>query len=152
MWPPEKPPPYWIPPPIGQLKLNVDAACFSTSNRTGIGAVLRDNKGAVVVAFTKRLASPFAPLVAETTAVREGLRLMMANGLRAAYVETDCLVVSKAINNDISIPVIDSVISDINSLLLELGSGSCHYIPRAGNEVAHTLAQESITLLVTCLG
>ena len=69
---PEKLPPYWTPPPLGQLKLYVDVACFSLCNSTGIGVVQRDHKGIVVAAFTRKFTSSFAPLVAEALVIREG--------------------------------------------------------------------------------
>ena len=72
---------------------------------------------------------------------------MLINGLQAKYVETNYLVLSRAINNAISIPVIDSIISDIKSFLSKLGGGSCYYVPRTGNVVAHTLVRESITFI-----
>ena len=63
---------------------------------------------------------------------------MLAKGLRVDSFETDSQLVSKAINDAMPVLIIDSVISNIKSLLLELGSGSCHFIPRSGNEAAHT--------------
>ena len=99
----------------------------------------------VIAALSRLIAVPFPLLVAEAVAVREGIRFVLTSGLRVERVETASLIVSKAINDVMSISVIDSVVSDIKSLLLEIGDGTCHFIPHSGNEVAHTLARESAT-------
>ena len=64
----------------------MDAACFITSNSIGIGAILRDHRGAMAATFTRKFASPFAPLVAEPLVVREGIHLLIVNGLRVDYI------------------------------------------------------------------
>ena len=56
-------------------------------------------------------------------------------------------MVSKTINDAMPISVINSVVSDIKSLLLELSGGSCHFISVRKTEVAYMLAQESITFI-----
>jgi len=42
----------WQPPPSKAYKLNFDAALFSNLGRTGIGAVIRNEKGEVMAAMT----------------------------------------------------------------------------------------------------
>ncbi|XP_060961828.1 uncharacterized protein LOC133032032 [Cannabis sativa] len=41
----------WTPPPLGMLKMNVDAAVDSTRKITGIGALIRSSNGEVVAAI-----------------------------------------------------------------------------------------------------
>ena len=85
----------------------MDAACFTTRNSIGVGAVLRDHSRTVVAACMKRIESPFASLVAEAMTVREGIRSMLEKGFCVDLVEIDSKLVSKAINDVIPISVID---------------------------------------------
>ena len=135
----------WSVPLPGRLKLNVDAAIFANGSGTGIGAIIRDERGITVGAISKRLPNPYSPLVAECIAIREGLSFAFNCGLQTIYVESDCLMAIQAINgNDPS--VIDSIISDIRDLFRKVSGGSCSHIPRCCNVAAHTLAKESITM------
>lgn len=44
----------WLAPNPGELKLNVDGVIFSDQNRTGVGCVLQDERGSVLMGATKR--------------------------------------------------------------------------------------------------
>uniref|UniRef100_A0A803NUI1 F-box domain-containing protein n=1 Tax=Cannabis sativa TaxID=3483 RepID=A0A803NUI1_CANSA len=50
----------WLPPNYGELKMNVDVAVDSTSNRIGVGAVVRNSEGQVFAALSMPLISNFA--------------------------------------------------------------------------------------------
>ncbi|KAI9185454.1 hypothetical protein LWI28_007382 [Acer negundo] len=43
----------WCPPPPGQLKLNTDVAVFQGRDVFGVGAVIRNSEGGVVLALSK---------------------------------------------------------------------------------------------------
>ena len=125
--------------------MNVDAACFSAQVITGIGAALRDHEGRVIAAFTIKLPTLYDPTVAEALAVRESLRSLKTLGMQADVIETDSQVVARAINSEILVSVIEYLVFDNKSLFSELGGGTCHFVPRKSNEVAHMLARESVT-------
>ena len=79
----------------------------------------------MIAAFSIKLQAFNDPVVAEAMAVREGLRSLLANGLRAGIVETDSQIVARAINGDMLVSVIDSIVFDTMSLLFnELGGGT----------------------------
>ena len=63
--------------------------------------------------FTRKITSPFAPLVAKAMAVRERIQLVLANGL---WAETNSQLISKVINNAMLVFIIDYVVYDIKSL------------------------------------
>ncbi|XP_030478270.1 uncharacterized protein LOC115695337 [Cannabis sativa] len=50
----------WQPPPMGSLKLNIDAALDKHCNKIGVGAVVRNSVGQVVVALSMPLIGNFA--------------------------------------------------------------------------------------------
>ena len=45
----------WIPPPSGLCKINVDGALFPTMKLDGIGVVIRDQQGRLLVALCKKI-------------------------------------------------------------------------------------------------
>ncbi|KAK3188613.1 hypothetical protein Dsin_028174 [Dipteronia sinensis] len=71
----------WHPPPMGCLKLNTDAAVPPSGNCFGIGAVIRDSEGKVVLALSKFVQGFFSVEVYEALALREGLSLAKQHGL-----------------------------------------------------------------------
>jgi hypothetical protein len=61
--------PRWSPPPRGFLKMNWDATFNKAVRFMGIGAVLRDDKGEVVVALAQYLPQVMDPSMAEAVAL-----------------------------------------------------------------------------------
>nr|XP_023916392.1 probable protein phosphatase 2C 51 isoform X1 [Quercus suber] len=58
---------HWCPPEQFQYKANFDGAVFKSSNSAGLGAVICDNKGAVIGALSMHV--PFPQSVAEVEAM-----------------------------------------------------------------------------------
>ena len=54
-------------------KTNVDGAVFSDLRAVGIGAIIRDEKGRVVAALSKKIHAPLGAVEAETKAFEMGL-------------------------------------------------------------------------------
>ena len=59
----------WTPPITGVCKANVDGAVFRDQSTTGMGVLLRDDKGQVVGALSQQIYSPLGPLEAEAKAM-----------------------------------------------------------------------------------
>ncbi|KAK3185072.1 hypothetical protein Dsin_032358 [Dipteronia sinensis] len=68
-------------PPSGGLKLNTDAVVPLVGNSFGIGAVIRDFAGKVVLALSKIVQGCFSIEVCEALALRKGLSLAKQHGL-----------------------------------------------------------------------
>ncbi|KAK3175742.1 hypothetical protein Dsin_032820 [Dipteronia sinensis] len=77
------------PPPLGYLKLNTDAVVPHGGNCFGIGAVIRDSEGKVVLALSKFVQGYFSVEVCEALALREGLSLAKQHGLSIGWAEVD---------------------------------------------------------------
>ncbi|POO01051.1 hypothetical protein TorRG33x02_032340 [Trema orientale] len=103
----------WKCPLAGHLKLNVDAAIDSTSNSIGVGGVLKDNNGNVIDAL----------------------------GYAAHMLESDCLSAVMAANAKVGLSTEAILIGDIQSLFLDCQVGSCSFVARESNTMAHTLAK-----------
>ena len=55
----------WLPPRLGKLKLNIDAAVISSASFVGVGGVVWDHNWFVCVAFTKAISGSFGPFTVE---------------------------------------------------------------------------------------
>ena len=78
---------FWSPPPNGVLKFNVDGASRGKPGPTGIGGVLRNNKGEVLLMFSKHGVCDSNE--AEVLAVLEGIRLFSRRYGGPVVVESD---------------------------------------------------------------
>ena len=79
----------WKPPDEGFYKINVDAAIFG-EEAVRLGAVVRDHKGAVMLALCMKCPGSFDVDIAEAMAARHGLRVALEAGMRKVILETDC--------------------------------------------------------------
>jgi hypothetical protein len=59
----------WQKPHVGIMKINWDAALHKENKHMGVGVVIRDDKGDVVIALSKIVPYIMDPLIAETVAV-----------------------------------------------------------------------------------
>ena len=60
---------HWKPPTMGQLKINVDATVRQNKSFNGVGLVIRNEEGEVLMAVSKRIEGRFSPHVAECLAI-----------------------------------------------------------------------------------
>ncbi|KAK3228428.1 hypothetical protein Dsin_000309 [Dipteronia sinensis] len=129
----------WRPQDIGLYKVNCDAAVNVSTCTIGIGIVIRDSTGFVLVACSQKkiVASYFAQL-AETVAILKGFQFAKDCGLTPFFLESDAVVVVKWINEGSHFNLACGVIlSDISKLSLEMGGISIKHIPRLTNNVAN---------------
>ncbi|KAI9160476.1 hypothetical protein LWI28_008408 [Acer negundo] len=91
-----------IAPPSGCLKLNSDVSVRNGKDSIGIGAVIRDSSGKVVVAISKQIiGKPLVELV-ELMALRECLLLAKRNNLVVNYAEVDASSAVSMVNSNTS--------------------------------------------------
>jgi ribonuclease HI len=79
----------WTAPEPGYAKLNTDGA-FLTSSEAGIGMVLRDHEGKVVVAACREVQQCQDATEAELMAIEEGIQLGLVSTNLPFSVKTDC--------------------------------------------------------------
>ncbi|XP_024196178.1 uncharacterized protein LOC112199381 [Rosa chinensis] len=91
----------WVPPPVGSVKINTDAAWDSSSLFCGLAAIARDSSGKVIGGSDK---STFASssLAAEAQAIALGLKLATSLSLSSFQLESDSLVLISALLNPLS--------------------------------------------------
>ncbi|KAK0603295.1 hypothetical protein LWI29_003462 [Acer saccharum] len=131
----------WVPPPLGALKLNTDVAIRDGFPFIGLGAVIRDHNGDVLAAVSKPMIGLFNAEIGEFLALREGLLLAKRLNLVVNYAETDAVNVALNVNSDVCfINDAKFIVSDIKTLLKEVGNCLCQAISRVGNTLALDLA------------
>ncbi|KAK6164142.1 hypothetical protein DH2020_001006 [Rehmannia glutinosa] len=136
----------WMKPPLGTIKLNVDASIKKGSGM-GIRAVLRDHEGKVIDSLTNHFSPEYPIDIAETIACREGMLLARTTQCSNLLIETDCLHLAQSINNNQEdLSYLGNIIEDIRSYRSSFSSVSFSYIPRETNNLAHSLARHALTL------
>ncbi|KAL5826284.1 hypothetical protein ACOSQ4_018081 [Xanthoceras sorbifolium] len=125
----------WIPPIVGCFKVNTDAALNLLHGRTGLGAVLRNNRGEVLLAGYDVFDRVLAPDLAEAKAVFFGLSIACHGGLPIHFLESDASSVISLLNRQCdSLAAVKLIIDDIHDLLHSFNiSVVFSHVPRAAN-------------------
>ncbi|KAI9152736.1 hypothetical protein LWI28_000226 [Acer negundo] len=126
------PPLAFSPPSTGELKL---------ISNVGVGVVIRNDIGQVVVAMTKFVLGFFSAEMVELLALREGLLSAKNLGFIANWVEVDAANVASGLACD-SFQWSDAgpIVIDIKGLFEDVRVVKCLSTPRNGNVMAYTLA------------
>ena len=134
----------WQIPVGGFIKLNFDGT--KSPAGTAAGFVLRNWQGGFVIAGTRFMEQ--APIiVAEATAMRDGIRAALDAGYRKIQVEGDNQIVIKAIQNQIHTPwQIATLLEDIRNMIINCEDISFTHIYREGNMAADWMAKYGCVL------
>uniref|UniRef100_A0A803PHZ6 Reverse transcriptase domain-containing protein n=1 Tax=Cannabis sativa TaxID=3483 RepID=A0A803PHZ6_CANSA len=141
----------WTPPAMNELKMNVDAAANFKDQTLGIGAVVRNYKGAVIAALSKRVQGCFRSDEMEAKALFHSLNWVKQYPFLIAMVETDALRVSSALNSshkDLS--CFADLIDDVRCLLSSFPRVTIIHARRQANKAAHGLARYALELDEDC--
>ncbi|XP_024179300.1 uncharacterized protein LOC112185289 [Rosa chinensis] len=90
----------WKKPPIGMIKLNVDAAFSTVDGSIGVGGVFRDFEGSCFGGFRHTLPTASSARHAELVALLMGVQLAISHQFVPLIVETDCQDLVQAVVND----------------------------------------------------
>ncbi|XP_062020826.1 uncharacterized protein LOC133737239 [Rosa rugosa] len=119
--------PKWKKPPMGFVKLNVDAAFDQASGHSGLGGVFREHDGAFLHGFRHSITM-----------------LAIENNLAPLIVETDCLdLVSPLASAALDWSELGFLLEDLRALLHKALEARVLKVGRQANGVAHVLAQEA---------
>jgi ribonuclease HI len=132
----------WSPPPEGRLLINVDAAIFSKSDRSGYGVVIRNHQGIMMAACRGFVDHVQCSEIAEAIAIRQTLYL--AENVRAQYfqVASDCLsVIKKLQQQGLDRSLTGAIVHDIKLRATKFVSCTFKHVYRSCNEAAHVLAK-----------
>ena len=133
----------WSPPPLGVIKINVDAAI--AQNNSAIAVVARNENGYVLKAWSKLLPKR-SPIVAETEAILWALHLARGENWREIIVESDSKLSIDSILDHLGSPqwAISSLVSDIWLWAKSFVSCLFFWVKRSGNTAAHEAAKYTL--------
>ena len=132
----------WAPPPLDRYKINVDRAVFKALKAAGIGVLICDCHGQVIVALSKKINAPLGPLETEAKAVEAGLQFARDIGIQDCIFEGDSLTVFNAICGNNSPPSsVVAVVSGIKTLSSYLRRVDFSHVRRQCNTPVHLLAK-----------
>ena len=125
-----------------EYKLNFDVAVFSSLDRSGYGAIIRNDNGEVRAAMTASGPKVSTSDEAELLACRRAIEFAMDAGFTRLIIEGDNSNVIQAISSPLkSFSLFGNVVNDIRRLIWGLQWTKVCCIRRGANKVAHTLAQ-----------
>ncbi|KAF5444954.1 hypothetical protein F2P56_034045 [Juglans regia] len=140
----------WQLPPQGMTKLNVDGPVFHAEGSVGVGLIIRDWEGKVLMPVNKKEVAAMEPLEIELIAILRGLQFYIPLGLQSLCIESDSLLLVQEItSSDISNSIYENVVIDIQQLKSKFRSCSIVHINREANEFAHKLARFSRNVIAT---
>ncbi|XP_042972957.1 uncharacterized protein LOC122304758 [Carya illinoinensis] len=119
----------WQAPPDGFLKVNVDGAIFVDQRRAGIGVVLWDTNGVVLMAASKTEMEVDEAATIEAIAVLRGIQLCLPLGIPKLIIETYCPNVVQELQSSKALYAsAGNLFADIKHLLLHFQEYKWHML------------------------
>ncbi|XP_042974660.1 uncharacterized protein LOC122306292 [Carya illinoinensis] len=137
----------WESPPSGVFKLNVDGAFSSNGSVSGIGVIVRNSKGEVIMSAAKKELSVMTAVEVEALAIIRGLQLCIDLEIQNLVIESDSLLVVKEFNKQgSSKATFGNVIREAKELVTRFGTCEVQHVNRSCNEAAHSLAKFGLSV------
>ncbi|KAI3466941.1 hypothetical protein Pfo_023604 [Paulownia fortunei] len=89
----------WKKPQVGWFKLNTDGAAKGETDQAGVGGIIRDHLGNVVVAYFEYIGNQNS-IYAEILALAKGLELAKGCGIANLWIEMDAQTVIKLVTSN----------------------------------------------------
>ena len=83
----------WPPPPLDKYKINMDGGVFKAQKVAGVGVLIWDCRGPVIVALSKKINAPLGPLESEAKVIKVGVQFTREIGIQDFIIEGDSLTV-----------------------------------------------------------
>jgi ribonuclease HI len=136
---------HWTAPSQAWLKVNWDAALSQKRSRIGLGAVVRDWMGRLVMASCKTQTGCPDPSTSEALSALRAVQLCKALGATMIHIEGDAKVVIDALLSDDEVRShMGNVIEDIKEELRTVPHWKVSFVRREGNKIAHVLAKTAL--------
>ena len=124
----------------GHWKLNWDAA-INSEGPIGLGAVVKNNKGEIMIASAKGEIALDNVALAEALAIQEGIMIAKSVGLWPLKIEADTLTIVNLLRRKFCFDTeIGLIVQHIRILFPEIDKNISH-ISRLGNCTGHCLAK-----------
>ena len=134
----------WIPPPEYVFKINVDGALFADQKVVGVGVIIKDEKGKLEAAMSKKILVPVGPVEAEAVAYEQGLLFARDIGIHNFIIEGDSLIIHHALSEVSNPPSsMAAVVQGMQEMCREFHGVMFSHVRRQGNQPAHLLAKHA---------
>ena len=130
----------WVPPPTGWAKCNVDGSFVSQSGEAGVGVVVRDSEGQVILTAWRVIFRCQDAVEAEALACLEGLRLAAQWVQGSIILESDCAQVIQAMQQKEDRSALRFILEVAKDQAQVLVDWRITKVKRESNLVAHELA------------
>lgn len=138
----------WKPPNRGWWKVNTDAAI--ASGRVGLGMIVSDCEGDVVMSGGSALELIIPAKQAEARASLFGLRYAYDAGYRKVVLESDCSTLVELLKgNSQELSATQMIVKDILSLANLFEACTFNFAKRLCKRAAHAIAKASLTFVET---
>nr|XP_023873852.1 uncharacterized protein LOC111986451 [Quercus suber] len=108
----------WQPPSHSEYKLNFDVSIFSGLDRSGFGAIIRNDKGEVMAAMSVSGPKVSSSDEAELLACRRAIEFVVDAGFSRLSIEGDnCNVIQAISSSSENFSLLGNVVNDIRHLL-----------------------------------
>ncbi|XP_042992296.1 uncharacterized protein LOC122318762 [Carya illinoinensis] len=135
----------WNRPKELSVKANWDAAVDKKERNVGIGVVIRDEEGEILVATREHMSYVTDGAIAESFALRKAMEVCRDLNFNNILFEGDAQNIVNVVNVETKdMTRYGSVIEDVNSLLKGREKWSVSFVFREANEAAHVLAREAL--------
>jgi len=132
----------WTKPNAGWVKINVDGAFMEGSEDAGIGVVIRDSSGSVLLTAWKHVSDAGSAEEVEALACKEGLTLAAEWVTLPSILESDCANIVRFLSQPERQRSPSSfTIQEALEEAAKLPRVEFHHVGRELNSVAHSLAQ-----------
>ncbi|KAL8126011.1 hypothetical protein AgCh_013344 [Apium graveolens] len=136
----------WRRPQHGWVKVNTDAALFLEWDSTGVGNVIRDERGQFIRARNHKLQALYSPREAEALGLKEALLWVKELGYKRCTFETDAKELVEACRSAQGNTYFHLIVLDCIDLLKHYDEVLVDYVPRSANVVAHELARATYSM------
>ncbi|CAN1166125.1 Putative ribonuclease H protein At1g65750 [Linum perenne] len=134
----------WHPPPRGELKCNVDGATFQAEGRSGMGAVIRDERGGLIKVRMRSWPGVWRSREVEAQALLEAMSWGESEGWTGMVFESDAQEVVRAIQTSRRDDTeFGDILGACDALLRRNPGFSIAFVRRGQNKIAHELARHS---------
>ncbi|XP_042973002.1 uncharacterized protein LOC122304804 [Carya illinoinensis] len=125
----------WCAPPTGFCKINVDAALFFDLRKVGVGAVVSDERGNMLMAVNKVEHELNEPESVETLAMLRGLQFILHLEISKVVLESDCLLMVEALStNTTLLSTQGNILQEIWDLLRLFDEHKVQHVVRSENK------------------
>ncbi|BFG25763.1 hypothetical protein CerSpe_120370 [Prunus speciosa] len=127
------------------MKINVDGAVNLLFGFRGLGVVIRDNMGDLMMAGYKGIHGMFSPKATELYAAILGLQIARQLGHLSVILEMDAKEIIMNLQSFEDSWLVEGVLVDeVKGLFNHFTHISCQFAPRECNQVAHLLAKQAL--------